>query len=92
MKVFIAICCGFIIGYGAAERGAFYGGKDTPVYLNGGVISTSTVGTIYGYADDFDGCNIHAKAMNYYFKADKAIQEEILATTGNSFCSTEPIR
>jgi hypothetical protein len=92
MKMFFIFGCGFLIGYIAAERGSFYGGKDAPVSLNGGVISSSTVGTIYGYADDFEGCNIHAKAMNYYFKSGNNIREKILASNGNSFCSYEPIR
>ena len=63
------------------------GRDNSKVYLNGGVLTTSTVGVIYGYHNDLKGCSILAAGMNYYYKSDKERRKEIMKTPGHAFCS-----
>lgn len=67
-------------------------GDGPDVYLNGGSFSSSTIGVIYGYVNDYEGCAIHAAGMNFYYQSDAVMQAKIMEAKGNSFCSIEAIK
>ena len=94
MKSSSAFILGLLIGawFGHATSLPGQSGKGPPAYLNGGMISSSTIGVIYGYVDDMDGCAIHAAGMNYYYQSDVATQKKIMESKGNAFCTFEAIK
>lgn len=68
MKEILIFAAGVLIGGWVDHRVSLPGlrGDDPPVYLNGGSFSSTTIGLIYGYVDDMEGCTIHAAGMNYF--------------------------
>ncbi|HKJ60534.1 MAG TPA: hypothetical protein VKA94_00865 [Hyphomicrobiales bacterium] len=75
MKEILIFAAGVLIGGWVDHRVSLPGlrGDDPPVYLNGGSFSSTTIGLIYGYVDDMEGCTIHAAGMNYYYQSDEAM-------------------
>jgi hypothetical protein len=58
-------------------------------YLNGGSLTSSTVGVIYGYVNDMEGCSVHAAGANFYYASNDETKARIMKTIGNSYCSRE---
>ena len=85
----LGILVGAWIGYASALPGEH--GKSRVVYLNGGSISSGTIGVIYDYVDNMEGCSIHAAGMNYYYQSDETTRKKIMDAVGNSYCSERPL-
>jgi hypothetical protein len=85
----LGVLVGAWIGYVSALHGE-HGGKRV-AYLNGGAISSGTVGVIYDYVDNMEGCSIQAAGMNYYYQSDEATRKKIMDAVGKSYCSERPL-
>lgn len=94
MKGFVLFILGCLVGgsWVAHQMMPGYSGEGPKVFLNGGSLTSSTIGVIYGYVDDMEGCSIHAAGMNYYYQADEATKEKIMKAAGMSYCSFEAVR
>jgi hypothetical protein len=94
MKGFGTFIFGVIVGgwlgysYALPDRG----NEGPAVYLNGGAMISSTVGVIYGYSNDMEGCSIHAAGANFYYQSDEEMQRRIMKAAGTSFCSLQAIK